>query len=131
MATSGKLSLRQQKSIPFLLAARTTKEAGLQAKVSEFTLCRWLAQPAFQAAYRAARHVIMDEALAVLQKSCTRAVEVMVEVLESTEAPEIVRLRAAHMILDIAVRGRSVQELEDRLAALEQASVTERFAEAD
>ena len=124
------LTARQQKAIPILIATRTLQAAAPLVGVSRFTLGRWLTLPAFQEAYRDARHVLMDEAFSLLQKSCVQAVEVMTEILENPESPDMVRLRAAHMVLDIAVRGRAVQELEARIVAVEQLSFR-GFADAD
>jgi hypothetical protein len=117
-----KLSVRQQKAIPALVTHATIKGAAAELGLNQVTLIRWLTQPAFAAAYREARHVVMAEAFAVLQKASAKAVETIISVMEDPEANAFVRLQAAQSVLNTALKTRATEELEERIAALEQAA---------
>jgi hypothetical protein len=60
----------------------------------------------------------MNEALCVLQKTCASTVATMIAVMEDAEAPAMVRLKAAMAVLETALKSRTVDELETRIAAL-------------
>lgn len=126
-----RLTRRQQDGIMALLHAGTLKEAAREAKVNEATMCRWMLMPAFKTAYREARYVVMDAALSQLQQSCEEAAKTLVELMQDTDASPFVRLQAAQSILETALKSRTVDELEARIAALEEHSPdTSRVAEA-
>jgi transposase-like protein len=114
-----RLPRRQQAGVTALLSTQTVRDAAGALGINEATLYRWLTMPAFQAGYREARYVVMDAALAELQKACTKAAQTLVDLLEDAQGPTVVRLRAAQVVLDTALKSRTVDELEARIAALE------------
>ena len=118
-----RLPRRQQTGVLALLSTPTVRAAAHEAQVGEATLRRWLGQAPFIAAYREARYQVMAEAFAQLQKACTRAVTTLLEVMEGEHTPEAVRCRAAHSVLDLAMKARSVEDLEARIAAIEHAAI--------
>lgn len=115
-----RLPKKQQAAIPALLQEPTIRASAARAGVKEITLYRWLKQSQFQAAYREARYIIMDEAFTLLQKSCTEAAKTVISIMQDTDANPFVRLQAANAVLDMAVKSRAVDELEARIAALEE-----------
>jgi hypothetical protein len=118
MPTFDHLTARQQRGIIALCHAETVKAAAKQCHVSVYTLHRWLRDAAFQTAYRECRYQVMGEAFATLQKGCTLAVSVLVAAMKDEAAS--VRLAAAKTVLDLAMKARAIEELEERVAALEQ-----------
>jgi uncharacterized small protein (DUF1192 family) len=114
-----RLPRRQQAGITALLSAETVRAAAGAIGINEATLYRWLAMPAFQRAYQEVRYLAMDAALARLPPACTKAAETMITLLEDAQVPAFVRLKAAQAILDMALKSRTVDELEARIAALE------------
>jgi hypothetical protein len=118
MPTFDQLTARQQRGMTALCLTATVQAAAKQCHVPAHTLYRWLRDPAFQTVYRQARHEFMTEAFAAMQKGCTRAVAALFAALEDEAAS--VRLTAAKTILDLAMKARSIEELEARVAALEQ-----------
>jgi hypothetical protein len=85
-----KLTARQQRAIPALLTHPPTRAAAAQAGIHEMTLIKWMRQPDFDAAYREARYVVMEEAFAVLQKACTQAAQTMMDLMKDTTLPAFV-----------------------------------------
>ncbi len=75
-----RLSAKQEKALAALLVSPTIAEAAKSAGVGETTLFRWLQEPAFQEAYRAARLQVLSAATMQLRqatvaadKTCSRA----------------------------------------------------------
>lgn len=125
-----RLNSRQQKAIPALLAHPTTKGAATSLGINEMTLIRWLKQPDFEAAYREARYVMMDESFSMLQKASIEAVSTVMEIMRDSKALASTRLDAAKCILDMGGRSRQIQDLEERIAALESPTEPDQPAEA-
>ncbi len=119
-AESGK-SRKREGAIAALLAHPTIAGAATAAGVSEATLLRWLKEPEFAAEYRASRRQAVEVAIALLQKASGAAVATLVSVMQDTEKPGNVRLMAARSVLDMAFKGMEMQDMEVRLAVLEEA----------
>ncbi len=69
-----RLSAKQEKALAALLVSPTIGEAAQSARVGETTLFRWLQEPAFQEAYRAARLQVLSAAT-VACRSCMVAAD--------------------------------------------------------
>lgn len=111
---------RDETTIAALLTHKTQREAAQALGVSEVTLWRRQGDPAFQRAYRMARRRLLDSSLAQLQACTPDAVETIRAVMTSGEASMANKLSAARLILDQAARAVQVEELEERIAALEE-----------
>jgi len=113
-----KLSRNQEQAIAALLSTSTIKDAARVAKVSEVTLWRWLHRsPEFAAAYRAARRQVVERAVAELQAASGEAVETLKRNLHcENPAGEI---RAAQIILEQAIKGVELVDLQERVEHLE------------
>ena len=90
----GKLPRRQQQAIPILLRTHTARAAAKEIGVHEMTLFKWMREPDFQAAYRDGRYPIMEESFTILQKTCTDAVQTVVEIMNNEDNNPYVRLQA-------------------------------------
>jgi hypothetical protein len=71
--------------------------------VGERTLRRWLRDPAFAEAYRAARREALEQATAQLQAATCEAVETLRELLAPGVKPAV-RLGAARAVLEMAYK---------------------------
>ena len=112
-----KLSRNQEQAIAALLSTSTIKDAARVAKVSEVTLWRWQTLPEFAAAYRAARRQVVERAVAELQAASGEAVETLKRNLHcENPAGEI---RAAQIILEQAIKGVELVDLQERVEHLE------------
>jgi len=78
----------------------------------------------FLAAYREARRLAMEKAMAQLQQSGWAASTTLIKLLGAPT--DSVRLRAATAILDQANKGLETLDHEERLAALEELSESRR-----
>ena len=114
------LTPKQQRAIEALLKNPTTRAAAQAAGVSETTIFRWLADPAFSKAHREARGRILESTLLALQSASSDAVQTLRAVMNDHDALPAARVSAARSVLEFALKARTELEIEERLAALEQ-----------
>ena len=115
------LTPKQQTAIGCLLTEPSVTAAAAAAGVGERTLHRWLDDTAFAAAYRSARREAVQQAIARVQQTSGPAVTVLYSIATDTNALTSSRVAAASKILDLAIRAVELEDLEQRLAALEAA----------
>jgi len=120
-ARTVKLSQRRQTAIAALLTQPTAAEAARVANVRPNTLTRWMKEPAFDAAWRAAKSLGLDQAIARLQKISGAAVSALLKVLFDSRSPAA-QLKAAEIILRYAKAAEALERVEARLAELERAA---------
>jgi len=113
-----KLGRKMEAAIAALLLEPTIPAAAQRAGVSERTLDRWLSNPVFAAAYRAARKKVFDQAVSTLRAASTEAVQTLRDALNDTSSS--IRVRAALGILDFGIRITEMTDLEERISALER-----------
>ena len=118
MVENGTLSAKQERALEALLLEPNIRAAARSAKVGETTLFRWLNEPDFSQMYRAARRKIFDDALSDLQKATGEAVATLRRNLQAES--ESAQIRAAIALIELAIRGRELGELEDRISTLEE-----------
>jgi hypothetical protein len=120
MATVDGLTPKQHKALAALLSEPTVTAAAANVGIGERTLHTWLHEPTFADAYTALRHEAVGLAVGRLQNATGIAVDALVEVLDiRTPARASVRVAAAKVIIEYALRFRELDELESRIAALE------------
>ena len=112
-----KLPRKEEQAIAALLAHPTLPEAAAACSTSEATLRRWLQQPAFRAAYREARRQVLEVAVAGLQQAASEAAEALRRNLTCGQPGA--EIRAAVAILDQAIKGGELLDLQERVATLE------------
>ena len=115
-----KLPPKQLQAIEALLADPNTDAAARAIGINASTLWRWLQQPAFSEVYNRARARLFEQTITALRSASRRAVAVLIEIMDKTEAADQTRVIAAKGILELNFRSREL-ELEDRIRALEQA----------
>jgi hypothetical protein len=113
---------KQDKALIALLTQPTISAAARKAGIGERTLHTWLGEADFATAYRDARRAAVTQAIARLQQISGKAVDALLEVIDTeyTPAPPAVRVSAASKILDLAMKATELEDLAERLAALEQ-----------
>jgi uncharacterized protein (UPF0147 family) len=97
-------------------------EAAKSIGVTQQTLLRWMQVPEFDAAYRKARRAAFSQSTARLQQATSAAVSTLLKIIVDTNAPRSVRVRAADSVLDHAKQAIEIEDVEVRVAALEQAA---------
>jgi len=119
MATSG-LTPKQEKALSALLTEPTILAAAKKVGVGERTLHTWLGEDAFAAAYRNARRAAVSQAVTRLQQVSSGAVAVLVNVMADKDNPAGTRVNAAKTVLEFSFRAVELEDLAERIAALEQ-----------
>jgi len=115
--STAKLTRRQEQAIAALLSEPTTEAAARKARISSGTIRRWQGEPTFNSALRQARQATLDTVISRLVSASTKAVGKLEALLDSGKPT--VQLRSAVAILDRAIRGVDLLDLEARICALE------------
>jgi transposase-like protein len=117
-----KFGRKKEEAIAALLTHRSIEEAAKAIGIGTQTLLRWLKVPEFDAAYRQARRAAFSQSTARLQQATSAAVSTLLKIMVDTGAPPSVRVRAADSVLDHAKQAIEIEDVEVRVAALEQAA---------
>ncbi len=127
MAGDGTASSRNRARDDLLAAALASGakivEAAEAAGVSERTAHRRLADPAFRQRVENARRDHVQHVADKLATLGDQALDTLAELLGAPRVPAAVRCRAAVAVLDQTLRWREQADVEERLAAVEEALV--------
>jgi hypothetical protein len=108
----------KQDRLALLLAqGETIRHAAGQVGIGEKTAYTWLTDRRFQLHISELRGRMLDAALGRLAEAATKAVDTLVDLLDTGK--DAVRVRAALGILNALTQIRPLVEFEQRLAALE------------
>ena len=105
-----------------MLSQRNVEEAARSVGISARTLYRWMKEPDFDAAYRAARRAAFSQSTARLQQMCAAAVSTLGKIMVDPNAPAASRVRAADSVLDHAAKAIEIEDIEARVSELERAA---------
>ena len=117
-----KITRKQEEAIVALLTTRTVEEAARSCNTPVRTVYRWLNEAEFDRAYRAARRKAFAQATARLQHGASAAATTLLKVMIDAETPASTKVRAAECVLAHAAKAIEIEEIEVRVAALEQAA---------
>ena len=115
------LKPKQEEAILALLSNRTVEDAARAIKIAPRTLYRWQQDPVFDSAVRKARRDGYSQSIARLQQASGVAVSVLMKVLVDPATPASVKVRAVDSVLSHAAKAIEIEDIEARVAALEQA----------
>lgn len=121
MANNGKpeLTPRQLRAINALLVASDKRAAAELANVGYRSIIRWLEDPSFLTALRQAEGRLLGDSVRVLVTDMQTNQQTIRAIRDNPGNPASVRLRAAIAIDDSLKSWRDLQNLETRIAALE------------
>ena len=119
---TGNRSKRQDQYIVALMEHPTLDKAASALGVSDVTLWRCLKKPEFAEAFRKARREAFSQSIARLQHASNAAVGTLLRVMTDREAPAASRVRAADVVLQTALRGMEIEDIDARLRELEAAA---------
>ena len=122
----GKISRNQEKAIAGLLLKPSIQQAAKYAGIGERTLLRWLKDDEFQKVYREARFHVVQQAITQIQDAARNAVKTLLEVLNNKKGPPAVRVRAASIIIDNAIKATEIDNLEARISDIEKTLIGAR-----
>ena len=115
-----RLSGKQQRALDALLDGANVQTAATLAGINRKTLARWLAHDTtFWNAYQTHSRASLQLAARRLTNRLDSAVDLLGEVMLDEEAPAGVRLRAAQLTLDGALRLLETADIVERLDKLE------------
>jgi hypothetical protein len=117
-----KFGQKMDEAIAALLTQRNLEEAAKVVGITSATLLNWMKEPEFDAAYRKARRDAFGQSIARLQQAAGAAVSTLLKVMIDPNSPASTRVRAADSVLDHAAKAIEIEDLEVRLAALEQSA---------
>jgi transposase-like protein len=115
-----KFSRKKDEAIAALLTQRNIEEAARSIGIAPNTLLRWMKEPEFDAAYREAKRAAFGQSIARLQQGTSAAATTLLKIMIDPAAPASVRVRAADSIFNHAAKAIEIEEIEARVAALEQ-----------
>ncbi len=122
-----KLTPRQERAITALLTEHNVERAAATAKVGTRTICRWLDEPDFAAAYRRARRKAFGQAITLTQRYAPLAVNTLAKVMMDDSAPHNAKVRAAATMLKFGRDGIELDDLAARVEELETVAGPMRF----
>ena len=117
-ATRDKLSTKQRRAIVGLLETGDVSQSADVAGVNRATIYKWREDPAFMAELHRAEAVALGDLATGLAGMGTDALAALREGLDPAQ-PMTIRLRAAGIYLDRALRVLELVTLEERIANLE------------
>ena len=115
-----KFGRKKEEAIVALLSHPNIEAAARAAGIGTATLLRWLKLPEFQAAYRQARRDALGQAVARLQQGTSAAATTLLKTMIDPNTPASVRVRAAECVMNQATKAIEIDDIQVRLAALEQ-----------
>jgi len=117
-----KFGRKKEEAIVALLTHRTIEEAARAIEVVPNTLLRWMKEPEFDMAYRAAKRAAFGQSIARLHHLSSAAVTTLGKVMLEPGTPPATRVRAADSILDHTTKAIEIEDIEARVAQLERAA---------
>jgi transposase-like protein len=115
-----KFGHKKEAAIEALLTQRNVEEAARSIDIGTQTLRRWMKIPEFEAAYLEARRAAVSQSNARLQQASSAAVSTLLKIMVDVTSPASTRVRAADSVLDHAKQSIEIDDIQVRLAALEQ-----------
>src|ERR1039457_2947928 len=113
-------SRHREQLILALLQQPGLEKAAAQVGISSVTAWRITKTTEFQEEYRQARREAFSQSLGRLQQAAGAATSTLLKIMVDATAPPASRVRAANCILEHAANALEVEDLQVRLAKLEQ-----------
>jgi transposase-like protein len=117
-----KFGRKKEEAIAALLTHRTIEEAARSLDIATKTLLRWMKEPEFDAAYRAAKRAAFGQSIARLHHLSSAAVSTLGKIMLDSATPPGTRVRAADSILDDTTKAIEIEDIDARVRELEQAT---------
>jgi hypothetical protein len=117
-----KFDRKKEDAIVALLSQRNVEDAARAVGIGVKTLLRWMKEPEFDSAYRAAKRAAFSQAIARLHQMTSAAATTLGKIMVDPNSPASTRLRAADIILNHTAKAIEIEDVEARVAALEQAA---------
>jgi hypothetical protein len=126
-----KYGRKKEEAIAALLTQRNVEEAARVVGIAPKTLLRWLNVPEFKEAYLQARREVISQATARLQQATGAAVSTLLKIMVNPDTPAPSRVRAIQCVLEFALKGFELEDLEVRIARVEKRDTKEMRPSSD
>ena len=113
-----KITDRQLKAIPHIVACPTYTEGCKKADINKTTLYKWLKEPVFKAELDRQRDEVAAEAFGVLSQGLTRAVETLVGLLNNKD--DRLKRLVCNDIIEHILQHKKNEDLDKRLTEIEK-----------
>lgn len=117
-----KFGRKKEEAIAALLTQRNVEAAARSVGIGANTLLRWMKDRDFDAAYRDARRAAFGQSIARLQQATSAAATTLLKTMIDANTPASVKVRAAEAIFNHAAKAIEIEDIEARVAVLEQAA---------
>jgi hypothetical protein len=117
-----KFGRKKEDAIVALVSQRSIEDAARACNTPARTLYRWLKEPEFDAAYRAARRQAYGQSISRLQQGSAAAATTLLKVMVDATTPPATRVRAAEAVLSHAAKAIEIEDIEVRVTELEKAA---------
>ena len=121
-----KFGRKKEAAIAALLTSRSSEEAARSVGIGPATLRRWMKDPGFDSAYREAQRQSYRQSIGRMHQACSAAVSVLHKVMVDPTTPASTKVRAADSVLNHTEKALEIQDIEARVAALEQSASQDR-----
>jgi hypothetical protein len=118
MAKDAKLTTKQIKAIPILLAAHSYEEGCKKARISKSTLYSWMQEEDFSAEFQRQRNEIAEAAFGMISQNVEKAVSTLVGLLGAKD--DRVKRLTANDIVGHYLKYKELSELESRIEHIEE-----------
>ncbi len=116
------LTPKQRRAVEALLTVGEVQAAALAAGVSKDSIYRWLRQPLFLEAVRAAEAQALDDLSRILVRLGRTAAGTLAKAMGDPTVPWATKVRSADAVLGRLLQLRELATLEARVAELERAA---------
>ena len=115
-----KFGRKKEEAIAALLTQRNIEEAAKVVGIASNTLLKWMKDPEFDGAYRQAKRQAFGQAVARLQQGASAAATTLLKTMIDPATPPSARIRAAECVMNHATKAIEIEDIEARVAELEQ-----------
>lgn len=118
MAEETKLTTKQIKAIPKLLAAKTYENGCKSARISKTTFYNWLQDEHFATEFDRQRNKIAETAFGLIAQNIGNAASALVGLLDTSD--DRVRRLTANDIIGHFLKHKELKDLEERIQRVEE-----------
>ena len=118
MAEKTKLTTKQAKTIPILLAAKTYEKGCKSARISKTTFYKWMQDEGFASEFERQRNKIAEAAFGMIAQNIGKAASALVELLDTGD--DRVKRLTANDIIGHFLKHKELKDLEERIQQIEE-----------
>ena len=117
-----KFGRKKEEAIVALLTHRTIEEAARAVNLATKTLLRWLKEPEFDAAYRAAKRRAFAQSIARLQHLSSAAVSTLGKVMLDPATPPATQSKSCRQHFGPHGKAIEIEDIDARVSELERST---------